>query len=231
MRINADFDEPVVIRPADREWVTSPSGGVERCMLDRVSLDGGVGEVARATSLVRFAPDSSFPTHIHGGGEEYLVLDGTFSDETGDFSAGTYVRNPIGTAHAPHTKDGCTIFVKLHQFAEGDAEQFDVALSDRLESAPNVNGLREALLHETDEERVRVVALDAGAELTHAAGPGGAEMLVLDGTLIVRNEDWPAGTWARQPHGMPISTRAGPDGATVWIKTGHLADGIVLGPD
>jgi len=226
MRINADFTESVVIRPADREWVASPAGGVERCLLDRVSLDGGVGEVARATSLVRFAPGSAFPSHTHGGGEEYLVLDGTFSDETGDFPAGTYVRNPIGTAHAPHTKDGCTIFVKLHQFAECDDAQFDVALADRLSSAPNVSGAREAALHRTHGEYVRVIALDAGASLEEG-DPGGAELLVLDGALIVQDGNWPSGTWARRPHGAMVTARAGPDGALVWIKTGHLADAIV----
>lgn len=225
MRINADFTEPVVMRPADREWVASPAGGVERCMLDRVSLDDGAGEVARATSLVRFAPGSSFPSHTHGGGEEYLVLDGTFSDETGDFPAGTYVRNPIGTAHAPHTKDGCTIFVKLYQFAEDDAAQFDTALADCLAFVPRIGGVREAPLHDTDGEYVRAVALDAGAVLEHD-GPGGAELLVLDGVLTVQDHDWPSGTWARQPHGAPLAARAGPDGATVWIKTGHLAGAI-----
>ncbi|MEM6665983.1 MAG: cupin domain-containing protein [Pseudomonadota bacterium] len=109
MRLNADFSERVVLRPSDRKWVPSPSGGVERMMLDRIG-----GEVARATTIVRFQPASRFDAHTHGGGEEYLVLDGVFSDESGDYPAGTYVRNPIGTSHTPHTDAGCTIFVKLH---------------------------------------------------------------------------------------------------------------------
>ncbi|MDY7096546.1 MAG: cupin domain-containing protein [Pseudomonadota bacterium] len=221
MLVNADFDAPVTIRPQDRRWVPSPTGGVERCMLDRVSLDGAVGEVARATSLVRFAPGSSFPTHTHGGGEEYLVLDGTFSDETGDFPTSTYVRNPIGTAHAPHTKDGCTIFVKLHQFSNDDTLGFDVDLAGQLASAPEIGGVRETLLHSTEDEQVRAVALEAEAMLDHD-GVGGAELLVLEGALVVLGDDWPSGTWARQPDGVPLVARAGPEGATLWIKTGHL---------
>ena len=96
MRLNADFSKRVVIRPDDYEWVASPMPGVERMMLDRIG-----DEVARATSLVRYAPNSRFSAHVHGGGEEFLVLEGTFADEHGQYPAGTYIRNPIGTGHTP----------------------------------------------------------------------------------------------------------------------------------
>ncbi len=112
MLINADFSQAVAIEPGQVAWVASPQAGVERMMLDRVGL-----EQARATSIVRYAPDSHFPPHRHPGGEEILVLDGTFSDETGDFPAGWYLRNPDGTAHQPSSAEGALIFVKLRQMA------------------------------------------------------------------------------------------------------------------
>ena len=112
MRLNADFDQRVVVTPEAYRWVDSPMAGVERMMLDRIGE-----EVARATSLVRYAPNSTFPSHEHGGGEEILVLEGEFADEHGRYPAGSYLRNPIGTAHAPRVgEQGATIFVKLHQF-------------------------------------------------------------------------------------------------------------------
>jgi hypothetical protein len=101
MRLNADFTKRVVIRPGDTTGSSSPASGVDRMMLDRIGE-----EVARATTIVRFAPNSAFDAHTHGGGEEYLVLDGVFSDEAGDYPVGTYVRNPIGTAHRPHIGPG-----------------------------------------------------------------------------------------------------------------------------
>lgn len=119
MEINADFAKRAAIRPGRAEWVASPLPGVERLMLDRLG-----GEVARATSLVRYAPGSRFERHEHALGEEFLVLDGVFSDAAGDFGPGSYVRNPPGTAHAPSSRDGCTIFVKLRQFQDGDAHPF-----------------------------------------------------------------------------------------------------------
>ena len=117
MRLNADFTQRVVIRPDDTPWQPSPSAGVTRRLLDRVG-----DEDARATSLVRYAPNSVFPVHGHPDGEEILVLDGVFSDERGDHGPGTYLRNPDGSRHAPRSEGGCTLFVKLRQFQPFDGE-------------------------------------------------------------------------------------------------------------
>ena len=116
MLINADFAQRSVVRPDDVDWSPSPMIGVERKMLDRVG-----GEVARATSIVRYAAASSFPSHLHSGGEEFLVLDGVFEDEHGGYPVGSYVRNPPGSAHAPRSREGCIIFVRLRQFREHGA--------------------------------------------------------------------------------------------------------------
>ena len=114
MELNANFSERVTITPAQYKWVDSPQPGVERMMLDRIG-----DEVARATSIVRYAPNSQFPAHSHTGGEEYIVLQGTFADENGEYPAGTYVRNPIGTSHSPRVgAEGAVILVKLQQFSE-----------------------------------------------------------------------------------------------------------------
>src|SRR5262245_19081476 len=110
--VNADFSQRVVLATGELPWIASPQLGVERRPLDRVG-----GEVARATSLVRYAPDSIFPAHEHALGEEYLVLDGVFSDEHGDYPVGTYVRNPPGSRHSPRTAPGCIILVKLRQMS------------------------------------------------------------------------------------------------------------------
>jgi anti-sigma factor ChrR (cupin superfamily) len=118
MKLHADFDKRVVVQTENLPWIASPLPGVERRMLDRVGE-----EVARATSIVRYAPGGTFSAHTHGGGEEYLVLDGVFSDEHGDFGKGMYVRNPPGSSQTPSSKDGCTIFVKLRQMDDADQRQ------------------------------------------------------------------------------------------------------------
>jgi hypothetical protein len=115
MDLNANFDERVSVHAASIPWKASPMPGVERRMLDRLG-----DEVARATTIVRYAPDSHFSSHVHTGGEEFFVLDGVFQDEHGDFPAGSYIRNPPESRHAPRSAPGCTIFVKLWQFDLAD---------------------------------------------------------------------------------------------------------------
>src|SRR6201993_3091070 len=115
MNLNSDFAARAAVHAGRLDWTPSPIPGVDRRMLDRIG-----DEVARATSIVRYAPHSRFPSHTHGGGEEFLVLDGVFQDEHGDYPAGTYVRNPPTSSHTPGSQPGCTIFVKLWQFDPSD---------------------------------------------------------------------------------------------------------------
>ena len=96
MQLNADFSRRAVVHAGTLDWVASPIAGVHRRMLDRIG-----DEVARATSIVRYAPASHFSPHVHDGGEEFLVLDGVFQDEHGDYPTGSYVRNPPNIA--PYT--------------------------------------------------------------------------------------------------------------------------------
>lgn len=216
MRIRADFSERAVVRPGDVEWVSSPMPGVERQMLDRVGR-----EVARATSIVRYAASSRFSEHEHGGGEEFLVLAGVFSDETGDFPAGTYVRNPIGTRHSPHSDPGCTIFVKLQQFAAADTEQKVIDTRAGEPVAASGDGRSVICLHEFGDERVLVERWAAGASCLGASYPLGQEVLVLDGEITDAEGSYPTGTWIRNPRGWStdVSSAAG---CTLWVKTGHL---------
>lgn len=214
MELNSDFSQRVVVHSDQVEWHPSPVAGINRRMLDRIG-----GEVARATTIVRFAPGSQFSAHTHDGGEEYIVLDGVFQDEYGDFPAGTYVRNPPTTSHAPKTETGCTIFVKLWQFDMDDRNQFRKNMAEEL-GVP-IDGVATAELHRDAQETVTYSHIDAGATLTNT-DTGGIEMLVLNGSLTETNEDLGKGAWLRLPEGEPLSVVAGAQGAKVWIKTGHL---------
>ena len=215
MEINADFSKRVVIHSDELEWIKSPMPGVDRRMLDRIG-----GEVARATSLVRYVPDSKFSAHTHTGGEEFIVLDGVFQDEHGDYPTGTYVRNPPTTSHTPGSDEGCVIFVKLWQFDPDDRTQFRKTMADEL-AAP-VDGVATAELHRDAFEVVTYSHLDAGATLGKT-GAGGIELLVISGSVQEGGETLGKGAWLRLPDGQSLNATAGDDGAKIWIKTGHLA--------
>lgn len=218
MRLNADFSRRAVVRPDDYHWVESPVSGVERMMLDRVG-----DEVARATSLVRYAPDSTFPVHEHGGGEEILVLSGEFGDEHGRYPAGYYLRNPIGSRHAPRVgAEGATILVKLHQFEPDDTAQ--IAFDTRAASwrPGQVEGLEVMPLHDGGGEHVALVKWAPNTRFTAHAHWGGEEIFVLEGTFHDEHGAYPAGSWLRSPHLSRHAPFTKDDGALIYVKVGHL---------
>lgn len=221
MELNADFTQRVLIHTQDIPWKASPMAGVDRRMLDRIG-----DEVARATSIVRYAPGSHFSAHTHSGGEEFIVLQGTFQDEHGDYPAGTYVRNPPTSSHTPGAEEGCVIFVKLWQFDLDDRTQFRVDMASDLETVGN--GVALKTLHQDARETVLYVELAPNTVWSDPAA-GGAELLVLDGSLQESGDDLHKGSWLRVPDGKGISVSAGKDGAIFWIKTGHLP--FAVAPD
>ncbi|MEM9138894.1 MAG: cupin domain-containing protein [Pseudomonadota bacterium] len=219
MELNADFTKRAVVHGQKTAWVPSPMKGVDRRMLDRIG-----DEVARATTIVRYAPGSAFSAHTHTGGEEFLVLEGVFTDEHGDYPAGTYVRNPMGTSHTPSSAPGTTIFVKLWQFDQSDQNQFsvDTEAAEYTETSPGIETL---LLHRDSREHVTMERWSAGADVVLDA-PDGLEVLVVKGGFSERAEAFEPQSWLRVPRGGDARVTAGPNGAQVWIKRGHLAQEI-----
>ena len=217
MQINADFDQRAVVHGTQIDWVASPMPGVDRRMLDRIG-----NEVARATSIVRYAPGSRFSPHVHTGGEEFLVLDGVFQDEHGDFPAGSYVRNPPESKHTPSSEPGCIILVKLWQFDLQDRTEVKLR-SDQLkyQAAPGRDRVETALLHRDAREEVRLERWAPRAPIAlHAEG--GLELFVLSGSFAEGGETFDRWSWLRLPHGASLSATVGPHGAHVWLKHGHL---------
>ncbi|MDA0306063.1 MAG: cupin domain-containing protein [Proteobacteria bacterium] len=216
MKINADLGQRAVVHSEELDWVDSPLPGVQRRMLER---DGA--EAGRASTIVRYAPDSYFHSHIHTGGEEYIVLDGVFSDESGDFGPGTYVRNPVGSEHRPHSKDGTTIFVKLWQMDPDDQEYVRIDTNKTEWQAGLVEGLSVMPLHQHGSEHVALVKWAAGTEFNFHGHPGGEEILVLDGVFEDEHGRYPKGAWLRNPAGS-VHTPFSTEGCIIYVKTGHL---------
>jgi anti-sigma factor ChrR (cupin superfamily) len=217
MKLHADLSQRVVVESESLDWVDSPMVGVQRRMLKR---DGE--EVARATSIVRYAPDSHFSAHTHGGGEEFLVLEGIFSDEYGDYPAGTYIRNPVGSTHTPFSKEGCTILVKLWQMHPDDQQRVAIATKETPWANGLVKGLQVMPLHSYGTENVALVKWDAGTYFQPHMHLGGEEIFVVEGVFEDEFGAYPKGTWLRNPSGsrhMPFSK----SGCLIYVKVGHLS--------
>jgi hypothetical protein len=219
MEINADFTRRVLINSDELDWMPSPMPGVYRRMLDRIG-----DEVARASSIVRYAPGSAFASHTHGGGEEFLVLEGVFQDEHGDYPAGHYIRNPPTSRHTPRSENGCIIFVKLWQFDPADRASM-VIDTTAAEMRPDKDrpGIAVAPLYADARETVQIETWVADTQSDMILF-GGAEILVLEGCLIDNGEVIRPGGWLRIPAGGSISATAGASGAQLWIKSGHMSD-------
>lgn len=216
MLLNTDISRRVVVDTATEPWLDSPLPGVQRRMLER---DGE--EVARATSIVRYAPASRFSAHTHGLGEEFLVLEGVFSDEHGDYPTGTYVRNPPGSSHRPHSRDGCILFVKLRQMDPADREFVRIDSAGTVWSTGGEPGLFAMPLHSSERESVALMKLAPGTRLGLHGHAAGEEILVLEGVLEDDDGAYPKGAWVRNPPGSAHAPRSN-TGCTFYVKTGHL---------
>ena len=224
MEVNANFSKRVVMHSDEMDWVESPMKGVHRRMLDRIG-----NEVARATTIVRYAPGSHFSPHIHSGGEEFIVLEGVFSDEHGDYPPGSYIRNPPTSRHTPGSEPGCVIFVKLWQFDLKDRTSVKIDMN-KMGSIPMDGrpGISVMPLFRDDRETVQLENWSPETDV-QLDMPGGAELLVLSGSLTEGSDELRRHSWLRIPPGGTLSARSGQAGAQVWIKTGHLRDITIPG--
>lgn len=213
--INMDFSKAVCLRPEDQAWVTSPADGVSRVHLERVAEESG-----HVTSFVKFEPGSYFPQHSHPHGEEILVLDGVFSDENGDYPAGTYIRNPPGSKHKPFTKEGCKLFVKLDQFETGDSEHVVIRPEDQ-QWSDGIGDLKVLPLHMFNTESTALVAWPENEVFQSHTHFGGEEIVVISGRFIDEYGEYPEGTWLRNPHMSKHFPRVEEE-TLIYVKVGFL---------
>ena len=213
--LNMDFKQRIVINSSVIDWTSSPMPGVWRKPLAREESERG-----HATSVVRYQAGARFSEHDHPLGEEILVLEGTFSDETGDYCAGTYLRNPEGFRHAPYSEEGCLLLVKLHQFQASDTTHI-VIDTKAATWLPGHGNLQVMPLHEHKSEQVALVKWPAGERFKAHTHFGGEEIFVISGEFRDEFGCYPSGTWIRSPH-MSIHKPYVEEATLIWVKVGHL---------
>ncbi len=220
MLINADFSQVVIVKPENYHWVKSPHGEVDRIMLDRIG-----DEVARATSLVKYAPNSTFPEHRHPQGEEILVLSGVFTEDANQhYPAGWYLRNPHNSKHQPSSEEGTLIFVKLMQIPI--AEQDSVRVNTKDPAQWRIIGDRLVCpLFDSSYEHTYLEKISSNQDFK-AVSNNGLEILIIDGHLYKYDEVYEVGTWIRLPHTEQMDFQSGSAGATLYIKSGHLGGSL-----
>ena len=230
VKLNADLRMPASAKTSEQDWMLTPQLGVQRKLLER---DGGE-YVSRATSVVRYAPGSEFNPHTHDGGEEFFVLSGTFSDDSGDYPKGWYVRNPPGSSHAPYSEQGCEIFVKLGQIPRMDrkAVRMDTSCANADWEIAEC-GTKTLTLHDSPYEHAALMHWPKGLKTDPTIFTGGVEIFLISGRFVDEFGDHNKGSWLRIPPGHGHKVRAIED-SLVYVKTGHLRAstiGQTLGQD
>jgi len=213
--LNMDFTQTACLLAKDRQWIKSPTDGVSRIPLEREAAESG-----HTTSFVKFEPGSFFPEHNHPQGEELYVLDGVFSDENGDYPAGTYIRNPPGSRHKPFTKEGCTLFVKLDQFQEDDIKHVVIRPEEQQWQA-GIGNLKVLSLHNHKTESTALVHWPENEVFQPHTHWGGEEIVVIKGKFIDEYGEYPAGSWIRSPHMSQHYPRVEEE-TLILVKVGHL---------
>ncbi len=215
--LNADTSLRAVAETTNIKWETSEAGGVLRKRLERIDQ-----KPEPVTTIVRYQANSAFPAHQHINGEEIFVLEGTFSDNHGNYQTGSYLRNPAGTSHLPFSKDGCTIFVKLQQFQLNDSKQCHIQTKQQQWLPGPVPGVSVMPLHEFGTEQVALVKWEANTIFQTHQHLGGEEIFVLEGAFEDELGSYPKGTWLRNPPNS-IHTPFTRQECIMFVKTGHLS--------
>jgi anti-sigma factor ChrR (cupin superfamily) len=218
--INGNLAVRVVVDTEALPWTPSPSGTVWRKRLHLV----GPPESGQVTSIVRYDPNSSFHSHPHPEGEEILVLEGIFSDEHGDWPAGTYLLNPEGFQHKPFSREGCMLFVKLRQFP-GRNREHHVIETDKMTWQPTDEPgrlVKPLYKQEGFSDVMRLERWEPGYETPGRAYPHGVEMLILEGSFSDELGSYKRRTWLRLPAGSVHRPRT-EQGCELYIKEGGFA--------
>ena len=219
VHLHADLHQNAFADTARMTWALSPAPGVHRKMLERM----GGETVHRATSLVRFAPGARFEAHVHGGGEEFFVLDGVFSDASGDYPAGSYVRNPPYSAHAPFSDSGCTIFVKLGQIPLTDRRTIRIdSASFEARWRPCPGGAQSQLLYESAYEHVCLMRWPGAYQGQPVRFENGVEIFVIKGAFKDEFGHHGPGSWLRLAAGQSHAMQGVRD-CEALVKSAHLA--------
>ncbi|MEE4277176.1 MAG: cupin domain-containing protein [Halieaceae bacterium] len=215
--LNGDVDRRIAVNSDELDWGESPGGEVLRKRLHRV----GPPESGQVTSLVRYRPGSVFPSHPHPEGEEILVLEGVFSDQQGDWPAGSYLLNPEGFEHRPYSRDGCLLFVKLRQYPGTERRQVALNTLDREWRSSIRRGVywKKLYAQEPFSDHMRLERWNYPGDVGVLNFPQGAELFVLSGSFSDAHGEYRKHAWLRLPPGSSL-TPQGQERCELYIKEG-----------
>lgn len=218
MQLNNDFARAVVVNTLEIPWQQEQSSEVLFRMLEQSN-----SECSRTTSITRLKSGAVISPLENVAGEEIIVFEGTYTDESGEYPAGSYIKNSTATRPVSVTQTDCTLFIKRGHLQQGDIERVVVDTHNSVWRQGMVGGLSVLPLSEFKGEHSALVRWQPGTVFNPHRHWGGEEIYVLDGVFEDEFGCYPAGTWMRSPHlsqHAPFSR----EGCTIFVKVGHLPE-------
>lgn len=172
------------------------------------------------TMLTRFDPGGFFAPHDHPDGEEILVVQGMFADETGEYPAGSYLLNPEWFHHSPYSPNGCITFVKLRHHGGKDRNQIRANIHLLPWVSSSIPQIKVKPLYQQPgfPETVQIERWEPGTHLFWRSESMVKEIFVLEGVWADELGEYPAGTWLRYPPNCAY-TPSSPEGCVLYVKT------------
>lgn len=91
-------------------WRDTQSKEVAPGIFERIIWEGEAGKRAVVFEFQVGAKFPSVDSH-ESGPEQIYVISGVFNDGQEDHPEGSFIHNPLGSAHIPQSKTGCIVLI------------------------------------------------------------------------------------------------------------------------
>lgn len=204
--MNSNYDEKVFINTHNLQWQESESSGIFQKILARAEN--------QETALIKIEKNAKMQENLENQSVEIFVLEGTYTNEFGKFSQGTYLHLALENPALVTVDDTCIIFRKTNQNQTQENIIIDTKTQPWLQGQGNLTVMvlygQTALVKWPKQEYF----------IPHKHW-GGEEVFVLDGVFMDEHGKYPKGSWIRSPH-LSEHFPYVDEETVIWVKTGHL---------
>lgn len=204
--MNSNYEKRVSLDTRTLQWEKSEHKNVYKKVF---SLN-----LEEETALVKIGEQGILNEKPKINSVEIFILEGTYINEFGEFTKGTYLRLPKEDESLVKTISGCTIFRKKNYFNDENKVIIDTQSSQWL---PGQGNLEVMPLY----EQTALVKWPKNERFIPHKHWGGEEVFVLKGIFMDEHGKYSSGHWLRSPH-LSEHFPYVEDETIIWVKTGHL---------
>ena len=204
--MNSDYEKRALIDTNTIQWQETQTKDVFKKILAIKDEE--------ETSFIKLKEGSVLNQEQKINSVEIFVLEGTYINEYGKYSQGTYLRLPLENEALVKSDKGCVIFRKTNFFTDNEMLIIDTNASAWLQGQGN---LEVKPLH----NQTALVKWPKNERFIPHKHWGGEEVVVLHGVFIDEYGEYPKGSWIRSPHLSEHFPYVNEE-TIIFVKTGHM---------